>query len=402
MITPKGYKDTPVGVIPQEWEVVRLKDLGEVHSGGTPDTDTAEYWDGNICWCTPTDVTSLQTRYISETAKKITKIGLKNSSAFLLPINSVVVCTRATIGNVAITKNELSTNQGFKNIIPRLCDSEWLFYILMHSKNNLKRLGCGSTFPEVSKRDFENLNLPLPPLAEQKKIAEILCTWDDAIEKQSKLIEKLELRKRGLMQRLLTGRTRLPGFTESWKQVKLGEIFSERNEIRCENLPLLSITSDRGVILQSESEKKDISNDDKSKYKRICPNDIGYNTMRMWQGRSALSKIEGIVSPAYTIVTLKENNDVFFLSELIKVPRVVYNFWAHSQGLVNDTLNCRYHDFSQVKVEVPSYVEQQAIAEVLTSADKELDNHRKKLEALRQQKRGLMQQLLTGKTRVKI
>lgn len=397
-----GYKDTPVGVIPQEWEVVRLKDLGEVHSGGTPDTDTAEYWDGNICWCTPTDVTSLQTRYISETAKKITKIGLKNSSAFLLPVNSVVVCTRATIGNVAITKNELSTNQGFKNIIPRLCDSEWLFYILMHSKNSLKRLGCGSTFPEVSKRDFENLNLPLPPLAEQKKIAEVLSVWDDAIEKQSKLIEKLELRKRGLMQRLLTGRTRLPGFTESWKQVKLGEIFSERNEIRCENLPLLSITSDRGVILQSESEKKDISNDDKSKYKRICPNDIGYNTMRMWQGRSALSKIEGIVSPAYTIVTLKENNDVFFLSELIKVPRVVYNFWTHSQGLVNDTLNCKYHDFSQVKVEVPSYVEQQAIAEVLTSADKELENHRKKLEALRQQKQGLMQQLLTGKIRVRI
>ena len=152
-----GYKDSAVGVIPIGWKVLCLKDLGKVYSGGTPDTENLEYWEGNINWCTPTDITSLQTKYISTTAKRITNQGLKNSSAVLLPINTIVVCTRATIGKVAIAKNELCTNQGFKNIIADKCDVEWLFYTLSYNKNSLERLGCGSTFLEVSKNDFENL-----------------------------------------------------------------------------------------------------------------------------------------------------------------------------------------------------------------------------------------------------
>ena len=264
------------------------------------------------------------------------------------------------------------------------------------------KYNTGTAQPKLNREVCEKIPIPVPPMGEQRKIAEILGVWDKAIEKQSQLIERLEVRKRALMQRLLTGRVRLSGFTTPWQKIKLGEIFKERNETRCEELPLLSITADKGVILQSELDKKDTSNDDKSKYKRICPNDIGYNTMRMWQGRSALSSLEGIVSPAYTIVTPKVDVDMMFVSELIKQPRVVYDFWTHSQGLVGDTLNCKFHDFSQVKVAIPSHPEQKAIAEVLTAADNEIATHRKKLEALRLQKRGLMQQLLTGKTRVKI
>ncbi len=399
---PAGYKDSAVGIIPQEWKVKQLALLGKIFSGGTPSTDKEEYWGGNIMWCTPSDITSISSKYINNTKDRITAMGLKNSSAILLPINSIIVCTRATIGAAAITQVELSTNQGFKNIKPEKCNTEWLYYSMILNQPKLQRLGCGSTFLEVSKRDFERLKLAVPPIGEQRKIAEILGVWDEAIEKQSRLIERLVLRKRALMQRLLTGRTRLPGFTTPWQKVKLGEIFKERNETKCEHLPLLSITAERGVILQSESDKKDTSNDDKSKYKRICPNDIGYNTMRMWQGRSALSAMEGIVSPAYTIVTPKAEVDPLFISELIKQPRAVYDFWTHSQGLVGDTLNCKFHDFSQVKVVIPSLPEQKAIAEVLTAADNEIATHRKKLDALRLQKRGLMQQLLTGKTRVKI
>ena len=399
---PVGYKDSAVGIIPQEWEVKHLAQLGKIFSGGTPSTDNQEYWGGDIMWCTPTDITNLISKYIEKTKDKITTKGLRNSSATLLPVNSIIVCTRATIGNAAITCAEIATNQGFKNIVPKKCNSEWLYYAVISNRLRLQRFGCGSTFAEVSKKDFERFKLAVPPMEEQRKIAEILGMWDEAIEKQSRLIEKLELRKRGLMQRLLIGRTRLPGFTTPWQKVKLGEIFKERNETKCDHLTLLSITADRGVILQSESDKKDTSNEDKSKYKRICPNDIGYNTMRMWQGRSALSAMEGIVSPAYTIVTPKVEVDPLFISELIKQPRVVYDFWTHSQGLVGDTLNCKFHDFSQVKVAIPSLPEQKAIAEVLTTADYEIATHRKKLDALRLQKRGLMQQLLTGKTRVKI
>ena len=399
---PHGYKATALGIIPQEWEVRPLNYLGAICSGGTPDTEVAEYWNGDIAWCTPSDITKLDTKYIESTEVKITAKGLKESSATLLPPRSIVVCTRATIGSAAICNTEIATNQGFKNIIPNeKANPEWLYYIIIYSKPRLVRIGCGSTFLEVSKKDFSRFKIVVPPLAEQRKIAEVLGVWDEAIEKQARLIEKLALRKRGLMQRLLSAKLRLPGFSEPWKTHKLQELFTERNETNRTDLPLLSITGDRGVILQTESEKRDTSNDDKSKYKRIAKGDIGYNTMRMWQGRSALSGLEGIVSPAYTIVVPNTDVDGYYMSVLFKQPRLIYDFWTHSQGLVGDTLNCKYRDFGQVHICCPPLAEQKAITEVLTAADREIELAKEKLERLRRQKRGLMQQLLTGKKRVK-
>lgn len=255
--------------------------------------------------------------------------------------------------------------------------------------------------PGINATEYCSLQIPVPPLAEQRKIAEVLGVWDEAIEKQARLIEKLALRKRALMQRLLSAKLRLPGFSEPWKIHKLQELFTERNETNRTDLPLLSITGDRGVILQTESEKRDTSNDDKSKYKRIAKGDIGYNTMRMWQGRSALSGLEGIVSPAYTIVVPNTDVDGYYMSVLFKQPRLIYDFWTHSQGLVGDTLNCKYRDFGQVHICCPPLAEQKAITEVLTAADREIELAKEKLERLRRQKRGLMQQLLTGKRRIK-
>ncbi len=400
---PQGYKTTPLGIIPQEWEVEPLHYLGQIYSGGTPDTEVEEYWNGDIAWCTPSDITKLTTKYIECTDVKITGRGLKESSVTLLPPQSIVVCTRATIGNAAICTTDIATNQGFKNIIPnKETNSEWLYYMIIYSKPRLVRLGCGSTFLEVSKKDFSRFKILVPPLAEQKKIAEILGIWDKAIEKQTQLIKKLELRKKGLMQHLLTGKKRLPGFSGEWRKVKLGKLFIERNEINKAHLPLLSITADRGVIFQSESDKRDISNDDKSKYKHICPNDIGYNTMRMWQGRCALSSLEGIVSPAYTIITPNKDINPYFMEMLFKQPFTIYCFWTHSQGLVNDTLNCKFPDFSQIKVTIPNFEEQNAISQFFKGINHEIELCTQKLNSLLQQKKGLMQVLLTGKKRINI
>lgn len=378
---PAGYKDSAVGIIPQEWEVKLLDDLCEnICSGNNKERN--KYGKYRIYGSTGI-------------------IGYSNTYSYNFP---TILIARVGANAGIINKGEGEYDVSDNTLI--VCNNKFIYdYEFAYNQlanYNLNKLVFGSGQPLVTAGQLKHIKLPIPPLAEQRKIAEILGVWDEAIEKQSRLIEKLELRKRALMQRLLTGRTRLSGFTTPWQKIKLGEIFKERNETRCEELPLLSITADKGLILQSESDKKDISNDDKSKYKRIYPNDIGYNTMRMWQGRSALSSLEGIVSPAYTIVTPKVDVDMMFVSELIKQPRVVYDFWTHSQGLVGDTLNCKFHDFSQVKVAIPSLPEQKAIAEVLTAADNEIATHRKKLDAIRLQKRGLMQQLLTGKTRVKI
>lgn len=301
---------------------------------------------------------------------------------------------------VRIAAKDIQMDSNMMAITPHtaIVDTEFLYIRILHER--LYRIADTSSIPQINNKHIIPYKIAVPPLAEQRKIAEVLGVWDEAIEKQARLIEKLALRKRGLMQRLLSAKLRLPGFSEPWKTHKLQELFTERNETNRTDLPLLSITGDRGVILQTESEKRDTSNDDKSKYKRIAKGDIGYNTMRMWQGRSALSGLEGIVSPAYTIVVPNTDVDGYYMSVLFKQPRLIYDFWTHSQGLVGDTLNCKYRDFGQVHICCPPLAEQKAITEVLTAADREIELAKEKLERLRRQKRGLMQQLLTGKKRI--
>lgn len=265
-----------------------------------------------------------------------------------------------------------------------------------------RKLGQGHSVVHIYSSGLKTLHVPFPPLPEQKKIAKILSTWDEAIEQTRKLIDAKKCRKTALMQQLLTGKKRLPGFKEEWKERRLGELFDERREANNEHLELLAITGNRGVIPASEVERKDSSSTDKSKYKRIAPGDIGYNTMRMWQGVSAVSGLEGIVSPAYTICIPKETVDVRFMGYFFKFFPVVNLFRRFSQGLVNDTLNLKFHHFAQIKVIIPCLDEQQAISKVLRIADDEIKKIENKLAALEKQKRGLMQKLLTGEVRVEL
>jgi len=287
-----------------------------------------------------------------------------------------------------------------KNTIGFICEYlESISYI---------KYNTGSAQPKLNQEVCQNIPIPLPPLPEQKKIAEIFSAWDRAIEQVGKLIDAKQRLKKGLMQQLLTGRMRFAEFgkpvrgkgelPEGWKACKLGACFKERKETN-PDLPLLAITSDRGVIPRDEVERKDTSNADKSKYKRIAPGDIGYNTMRMWQGVSAVSTLEGIVSPAYTICTPRKGHSSSFFGYLFKYPPMIHLFHRFSQGLVSDTLNLKFRHLSQVKANVPSETEQTRIAAVLSTCDREIELLKKKQEKLRKQKKGLMQKLLTGEVR---
>ena len=259
--------------------------------------------------------------------------------------------------------------------------------------NEVANFGARSDRMNIRDKDFFNLPLRLPSLPEQRKIAALLSAIDERIETQSAVIKDQEALKAALLRRLFDRTLRFPGFTDEWKEVKLGEVTCERNETNAPTLPLLSITVDKGIIPQTDSEKKDVSNADKSKYKRICSGDIGYNTMRMWQGRSALSFVEGIVSPAYTIVTPQKGVSPLFLSYLIKRPRLIYEFWTHSQGLVEDTLNCKYKDFSQITIAIPSLPEQRKIAALLSAIDERLAVEREYAEQLKLQKAYLLREM---------
>ncbi len=277
-------------------------------------------------------------------------------------------------------------------------DIDFLAYKLEYK--NLNRLSESSAQPGLAVEKLLRLKIELPPLPEQTAIAQLLSTWDNAITKTQALIAQKEQRKKWLMQNLLTGKMRLKGFDGEWKECHLEEMFIERSETKYFDLPLLSVGS-LGIYPQSDSVKKDTSNEDKSKYKRICVGDIGYNTMRMWQGRNALSALEGIISPAYTVIAPKKNADSKFFSYLFKTPKMTNLFWRNSQGLVDDTLNCKFKDFKIIKVLLPNKKEvQTAIAQVLQAADKEIQFLKTKCGKLKEQKKGLMQVLLTGKKRL--
>ena len=380
---PQGYKATALGIIPQEWKTIRLKDCFSISAGGDVQKD---------CF---SEAPSLQYKYPIY-SNSLFNHGLYGFTSHPRhKANSITITGRGALGHAEYREIDFDAIVRLLVLAPKIpLNGQYITeYINFRKPFFYESTGV----PQLTAPQIANIQVLFPPLGEQRKIAEVLGVWDEAIEKQARLIEKLALRKRGLMQRLLSAKLRLPGFSEPWKIHKLQELFTERNETNRTDLPLLSITGDRGVILQTESEKRDTSNDDKSKYKRIAKGDIGYNTMRMWQGRSALSGLEGIVSPAYTIVVPNTDVDGYYMSVLFKQPRLIYDFWTHSQGLVGDTLNCKYRDFGQVHICCPPLAEQKAITEVLTAADREIELAKEKLERLRRQKRGLMQQLLSGK-----
>lgn len=237
-----------------------------------------------------------------------------------------------------------------------------------------------------------------PPLVEQKKISEILGAWGGAIATTERLLTNSHKQKQALARHLL-----MPDAPpEGWRRYRLGELLSERNEAGRDDLPLLSITRDEGVILREDVGRKDTSNEDKSKYLRICKGDIGYNTMRMWQGVSAVSAMEGIVSPAYTVLVPNEKIDARYAAHLFKITNMVFMFYRHSQGMVSDTWSLKYKHFSKILVTIPSRSEQERIVQVLSAADEVSNVLSRTLVRLRREKSGLMQQLLTGKRRVRL
>ena len=195
-----------------EWEVKRLDALADIRSGGTPSTVELRFWDGDIPWCTPTDITALNGhKYLGETARMITQLGLKASSAEMIPAHSVVMTSRATIGECAINAGPVSTNQGFKNFVPfATTDVDFLYYLLGTQKQGFISLCGGSTFLEIGKTQLVAYQVRLPATkAEQTAIASVLTEMDAELAALTQRREKTRALKQAMMQELLTGRTRL-------------------------------------------------------------------------------------------------------------------------------------------------------------------------------------------------
>lgn len=172
---------------------VKLKEIGEIVGGGTPSTKNKSYYGGNISWITPKDLSKNKSKYIYRGERNITYEGLINSSAKILPKGTVLFSSRAPIGYVAIAAKDLSTNQGFKSIVPGSeIDNEFLYYLLIHNRDTIKNLGSGSTFKEVSGKTMKNIEVLLPEMDVQLKISLLLSLLDKKIEVNNKIIANLE------------------------------------------------------------------------------------------------------------------------------------------------------------------------------------------------------------------
>lgn len=384
---------------------LRLKDVASFMGGGTPNRSNKAYFGGSISWVKTTD---LNNGLLHSTEETITELGLRKSSCKIIPKGSVLIAMYGgfnQIGRTGLLTFDSAINQAITAIVPNKekINPYFLLEWLNYRVDYWKRFACSSRKdPNITKGDVEVFPIPRLQIHEQHFAANVLTCWSEAIEIIERLIAAKEEVKKGLMQRLLTGKCRLNGFNKPWKEFQMGDLFKERSQRGNVHLPLLSITREEGVIHRDDVGRKDTSNADKSKYLRICPGDIGYNTMRMWQGVSALSALEGIVSPAYTIVTPRNGVDGEFMAYLFKLPKTIHLFYRYSQGLTSDTWNLKFRHFREIKVNIPEINEQKAIAQVFKACDAELSLYRKKLAALHKQKRGLMQKLLSGHWRLNV
>lgn len=396
-----GYKQTEIGVIPEDWEIKCLPSFGDVVSGGTPSTSVSEYWDGDIAWCTPSDITRTKGTTIAKTERYITVKGLANSAAALLPPGCVLLCTRATIGDSKINSVAMATNQGFKNIIPKNCNITFLFYLLQTKKQEMLEKAIGSTFLEISKNALCSIPLQYPPVPEQQRIAEALSDMDELIASLEKLIAKKKAIKQGAMQELLTGKRRLPGFTGEWEAYTVKDI----SNFCTSTVPVLGISVQNYIGTDNMN----------SNIGGVRDNEIAitYTNVREYQvGDILLSNIRPYLKKIWIADRNGGcSNDVLVIrvtDRCIVLPSFLY-YLLSQDGFFEEVManavgtKMPRGDKNVIKeycVRLPREIsEQSAIVEALHDMDNSIELFSQKLKKARHIKQGMMQQLLTGKIR---
>lgn len=394
---PKGYRQTSLGLLPKEWNVLRLRDLGRVLSGLT--YSPSEIDDDGVLVLRSSNI---KNRRISLDDNVYVKSNCFNE----VHAGDILICVRNGSGSL-IGKNALITPLvegsafGAFMAVFRSDNNSYLFQLFDTSyyyRNVYRNLGA--TINSINGTDLLNFSFPIPPLAEQRKIAEVLSTWDKAIELQTAIIDKLTLRKKGLMQQLLTGKKRFKSFSEPFCYIKAGEVFRSSSIKGAGTEELLSATQENGVVPRRLLEGRvTMPAGNTDNFKLVEKGDFVIS-LRSFQGGIEYSEYQGIVSPAYIVLKPKLHIDDSFYKYYFKSSDFIGHLAIAVIG-IRDGRQISYDDFCFVKIPFPSLGEQCAISEILVLNDREIEKEKQKLEALKQQKKGLMQQLLTGKKRIK-
>ena len=253
---------------------------------------------------------------------------------------------------------------------------------------------------------ISEMSIPLPPLPEQESIARILSTMDRQIQIQKELITQKQQQKKMLMQQLLTGKKRLKGFEGKWKEVKIADFAKEISLKNTNNkdILVLSCTKYDGLVPSLEYFGRKVYGNDLGKYKIVPKHHFAYATNHIEEGSIGYQSEfkEGLISPMYTVFKTDKTVNDDFLFRLFKSHKLIHEYNQRMEGSIDRRGGLRWKSFSTIKIHLPSLEEQTAIAQVLQSADKEIQLMEQQLAALQKEKKGLMQVLLTGKARVKL
>jgi type I restriction enzyme S subunit len=429
---PYGYKNTVIGIIPENWQIKYISDLFNVKNGTTPSTKEIKYWsDEQINWVTPADLNKLNgKKFISRSSRMISENALNDCNLTLMPVDSLIMSTRAPVGYISLVQNETTFNQGCKGLIPKNNNISSYFYLyyLLKSKEKLQSISGGSTFQELATPSLNKFHVPLPPLLEQQKIASILTKVDEQISFTESIIEKTDELKKGMMQQLLTKGI---GHTK-FKKTEIGEIPEEWDVVRLENV-IKSL--DAGVSVNSES--RPAEEGECGILKTSCAYDGYFNPDENKAIVSVKELSRAMTTPKKDSIIISRMNtpnlvgqcgyvdkdypslflpdrlwqtsfysdvttSVKFVSYLLNSTRMRKIISNSATGTSGTMKNISKKFILSIHIVYPSLPEQQKIASILSKVDNQITHNKNYLSNLQELKKGLMQDLLTGKVRVKV
>ncbi len=409
-------------MLPDNWTRTEIGNIASFSSGNTPSKSKKQFWGGEYPWITAKDLKSHRLNSsidgLTKGGFEVAKIAAENST--LLLVRGMTLLKKLPIGYAT---RDVAFNQDIKALVAKDdIDPQFLSYLLLANSKRIRNLvsTAGHGTGRLDSELIKSFPVLLPSSEEQTKIAQILSTWDEAITTVEKLIENSKQQKKALMQRLLIGNVRNPDFKKSkqlsstpygsipadWRFVPIEQIAEEVSS-RNSNEPItkvLSCSKHDGFVDSLTYFKKKVYSDDTSNYKVVKRGDFGFPSNHIEEGSIGYQNVcdLGVVSPIYTVFRTNSEVSDFYLYKLLKTEHYRQIFAAYTNASVDRRGSLRWKEFSKIKIPLPTLDEQEWIGEIIRIAESDEVNLKLQHSCLISQKKALMQQLLSGKKRVKI
>lgn len=404
-------------------KTIQIRHVFDVYSGSTPESGHGYYWDGEILWVTPEDLSNLQGNcFINDTKRKITKEGYDNSGAKMAPPSTVVLSKRAPIGLLGILAKEACSNQGcFLLVAKRQVNALYYYYYLAAFKDKLQILGRGSTFMELSLDDFKSFKVPDVDIETQNRIANFthkeVTRLDELINTKQQQIDLLTEKRQALITQAVTkglnpkaklkdsGVEWLGEVPEGWEVERTKWLFKERNE-RSETgeEELLTVSHITGVTLRSEKDVNMFEAETNEGYKICEEGDLVINTLWAWMGAMGVSKVRGIVSPAYHVYTPSQKLLPEFVDMIVRTPLFADEVRRYSTGVWSSRLRLYPEGLYETCFPVPPRSEQDEIVKKVKKELEKLEQLRsvteKSINLLQERKAALITAAVTGEIEI--